>query len=159
MPDPDAPPHDPHEPHAPPHDPHGSPRDPNDTHESTDQSPHESPDYAAGEDPRLRIPEVLRPRPGDQYGPNPSGQPQDARQSRRSGMAETARAWGMALDLVFTAVGMFVLGYLFDLWRGTGPWGAVIGLTLGFVTATVRLIRASLKQEAREEARRREKRP
>jgi len=74
-------------------------------------------------------------------------------------MAETARAWGMALDLVFTAVGAFMLGYLFDLWRGTGPWGALVGLGLGFVTATVRMIRTAMKQDAREEAQRRQKKP
>jgi F0F1-type ATP synthase assembly protein I len=63
-------------------------------------------------------------------------------------MAQTAKAWGMALDLVFTTVGMFFLGYLFDTWQSTGPWGAVVGVVLGFVTAAVRLIRTSLRQEA-----------
>lgn len=63
-------------------------------------------------------------------------------------MAETAKAWGMALDLVFTTVGMFLLGYLIDRWLGTGPWGAVVGVVLGFVTAAVRLVRTSIRQEA-----------
>jgi len=68
-------------------------------------------------------------------------------------MVETAKAWGMALDLVFSTLGMFLLGYLFDLWRGTGPWGAMIGLVLGFVTSAVRLVRTTMRQEARKRAR------
>ncbi|MDQ7014481.1 MAG: AtpZ/AtpI family protein [Planctomycetota bacterium] len=138
------------------------PHDP-DQNEATPKETPEHPDDPAMDDPRLRIPEVLRARPGDLKDPDSPWQASESRQNRRqsarSGMAETARAWGMALDLVFTAVGAFVLGYLFDLWRGTGPWGALVGLGLGFVTATVRMIQTALKQEAREKAQRREKRP
>lgn len=105
--------------------------------EPPDQSPD---DDRVEEDPRLRIPDVLREPP-----PAP-----DPVRPRREGFGEAAKAWGMALDLVFTAVGGFFLGYLFDLWRGTGPWGAVVGLGLGFVTAFIRLIRMSLREEARE---------
>ena len=104
---------------------------------------------AEGGDPRLEMPEVLRAQAGDR--PRPGGGDPTA---RRVNMAETAKAWGMALDLVFTAVGGFVLGYLFDLWRGTGPWGAVIGLALGFVTAAVRLVRTTIRQETARKNRR-----
>ncbi len=62
----------------------------------------------------------------------------------------------MALDLVLTTIGGLILGFAFDWWRGTTPWGAIIGLGLGFVTAFIRLIRASLRAEARAKAQREE---
>lgn len=57
----------------------------------------------------------------------------------------------MALDLVFTTIGGLALGWGFDWWRGTAPWGAIIGLGLGFLTAAVRLIRALVKAETQSE--------
>lgn len=60
----------------------------------------------------------------------------------------------MALDLVFTTVGGLGLGWLFDWWRGTGPWGAIVGLAVGFLTAAARLIRSSMRAEAMEQAER-----
>lgn len=103
------------------------------------------------EDPKLAIPEVLRETPSERaarLGDGPKGS-----RPPTSSMVETAKAWGMALDLVFSTLGMFLLGYLFDLWRGTGPWGAMIGLVLGFVTSAVRLVRTTMRQEARKRAR------
>ena len=101
------------------------------------------------DDPRLAIPEVLREKP------RPIA---DKPAQRRESLGETAKAWGMALDLVFTTIGGFILGWGFDYWRGTGPWGAIIGLALGFMLAAVRLIRSTLKAEAREQADRERKR-
>lgn len=112
------------------------PHHPHDSHDHTDPPP------PPASDPRLEIPEVLREKPGDREADG--GIPP----KHASGMVETAKAWGMALDLVFTTVGMFFLGYLFDRWRGTGPWGAIVGLVLGFVTAAVRLVRTSMRQQA-----------
>ncbi|RNC81995.1 MAG: AtpZ/AtpI family protein [Phycisphaera sp.] len=98
------------------------------------------------DDPRLAIPEVLRDAPKPvEAGP-------DSRS--KSGFGETAKAWGMGLDLVFTTIGGFAVGWGIDWWQGTGPWGAIIGLGLGFILATVRLIRYTVKAEARERAER-----
>lgn len=105
------------------------------------------------EDPRLAIPDVLRESPSERAARLGGGSP-DARRPA-SAMVETAKAWGMALDLVFSTLGMFALGYLFDLWRGTGPWGALIGLVLGFLTSAVRLVRTTMRQEARKRAQKR----
>lgn len=102
------------------------------------------------EDPRLTIPDVLRESPAERATRRGEGGP--APKPPTSSMVETAKAWGMALDLVFSTLGMFLLGYLFDLWRGTGPWGALIGLVLGFVTSAVRLVRTTMRQEARKRA-------
>ncbi len=108
------------------------------------------------EDPRLRLPAVLRERPGDRADPARTGSPETDQPAQ--GFGETAKAWGMALDLVFTTVGGFILGWAFDWWRGTSPWGAIIGLGLGFVTAFVRMIRYALRAEARDQANREEAR-
>lgn len=104
------------------------------------------------EDPRLRIPSILRERPGDKdHQTRPDNN--DTGHTKTS-FGETAKAWGMALDLVFTTVGGFILGWVFDWWRGTSPWGAIIGLGLGFVTAFVRMTRYALRAEARDQAQR-----
>ena len=101
-----------------------------------------APDPPEPGDPRLAIPEILRERPGST--PPPAKKPEN--------FADTAKAWGMGLDLVFTTIGGLALGWAFDWWRGTGPWGAIIGLGVGFLTSTTRLIRSTLKAEAREQA-------
>ncbi|GAB5495772.1 MAG: hypothetical protein Phyf2KO_08520 [Phycisphaerales bacterium] len=98
------------------------------------------------DDPRLAIPEVLRD------APKQSRVETDPKSG--SGFGETAKAWGMGLDLVFTTIGGFAIGWVIDWWQGTGPWGAIIGLGLGFILATVRLIRYTVKAEARERAER-----
>lgn len=97
-------------------------------------------------DPRLEIPEVLRDKPADPRTQHVT--------TRRESFGDTARAWGMALDLVFTTIGGLIVGWLIDWWLGTGPWGAIIGLALGFVLAAIRLVRGTMKAEKKEQAER-----
>lgn len=113
--------------------------------------PNEPPGPPEADDPRLAIPEILRERP--------ARPPATKANPDRQSLGETAKAWGMALDLVFTTIGGLALGWLFDLWRGTAPWGAIIGLGIGFMTAAVRMIRATLRAEAREKAERERRKP
>ena len=47
--------------------------------------------------------------------------------------------------------GLTGLGYWIDLKKGTGPWGVLIGLCLGFVGGTYNFIRAA-QRAARENA-------
>lgn len=125
--------------------------------EDTSQSAAPSPLYSPVEDdPRLRIPEVLRERPGGSLPTARRGSP-GADQTRKT-FSETAKAWGMALDLVFTTIGGLILGSLFDWWQGTAPYGAITGLGIGFVAAFIRLIRLSLRAEAKDKDRRDEAR-
>ncbi len=87
------------------------------------------------------IPDVLR------RGPTPVMK----KQTTDSGVAGMARAWAVALDFVFSVLAGAGLGWLFDRWRGTLPWGLLVGLVLGFIVAFWRIIRATQAQE-REEA-------
>jgi F0F1-type ATP synthase assembly protein I len=97
------------------------------------------------DDPRLKIPDVLQE----------SNAP--ARKSAAkadSGMWGMAKAWGIALDFIFTIFAAAALGYGWDAWKKTAPTGLMIGLALGFVIAFIRIVRATMKEE-REDARRR----
>lgn len=98
-------------------------------------------------DPRLQIPEVLRePTPG-----TPAAKP--ARSNPDAGMWGMAKAWGIALDFLFTIFAGAALGWGFDYWRKTAPVGLMVGLAVGFVVAFIRIVRVSIRQD-REEARR-----
>lgn len=90
-------------------------------------------------DPRLRIPDVLRQEPGPPKGGGGAG---------GSSLGELARAWAVAFDFVATVIGGLALGWLFDWWRGTQPWGMLVGLAMGFASALIRIIRRTLKEEA-----------
>lgn len=94
------------------------------------------------DDPRLEIPEVLR-KPS-QIPPDP-----DKRPAVSEGM-QMGRALATAMDFVFTILAGAILGWLFDKWRGTNPTGALVGLSLGFVLAFYRIVRATQKQERAE---------
>lgn len=86
-------------------------------------------------DPTLEIPEVLR---------EPAPVTRRYRRSRtHKGASETARAFGIASEFIFSTLGGVVLGWLIDRWMGTKPWATLIGLTLGFVGGTIRVIQQS----------------
>jgi len=88
------------------------------------------------------IPEILREHPR---------KPTAKTGSDAAGMA---KAWGTALDFVFTILAGAGLGWLFDWWRQTLPWGLLAGLALGFVVAFWRIVQATQREEAAERERR-----
>jgi F0F1-type ATP synthase assembly protein I len=57
---------------------------------------------------------------------------------------------GPAAAASYTLIGAIVLlggiGYGIDSWKGTSPWGVVIGLLLGVVVGFYELIKSSWKQ-------------
>lgn len=100
----------------------------------------------ATRDPRLEIPEVLR---------TPVQRPESMQATSKSkegglGFLGIAKAWGTALDFLFTIFAGAALGWLFDKWQGTAPKGLMIGCGLGFVLAFIRIVRSTMKQERKE---------
>ncbi|MGD9689556.1 MAG: AtpZ/AtpI family protein [Phycisphaerales bacterium] len=91
------------------------------------------------------IPEELRERP--------KGAP--VKKDPDAGMWGMAKAWGTALDFIFTIVAGAALGWGFDRWQGTEPKGMMGGLAVGFVVAFIRIVRSTLRQERLEQQKRR----
>ncbi len=101
-------------------------------------------------DPRLEIPEVLRtPVKKPDYDPTYGDKASRPNNDDVRGMG---RAWAIAMDFVFTILAGLLLGWGFDKWRGTAPWGLLGGLVVGFVAAFVVILKQSAKEERRDQA-------
>ena len=65
-------------------------------------------------------------------------------------LQENASRSVSAASASYTLIGAIILlgglGYGFDLWRGTGPWGALTGLLLGIVVGFYELIKTTWKR-------------
>jgi F0F1-type ATP synthase assembly protein I len=72
------------------------------------------------------------------------GRPYSFPKAARS-LQENASRSGPAAAASYTLIGAIVLlgglGYGFDAWRGTSPWGLFVGLTLGIVVGFYELIK------------------
>jgi ATP synthase protein I len=71
-----------------------------------------------------------------------------------SGLGRVARAFqsnvtsaGPVAAASYTLIGAIILlggiGYAFDRWQGTAPWGLVVGLALGIVVGFYELIKTA----------------
>jgi F0F1-type ATP synthase assembly protein I len=100
------------------------------------------------QDPRTQIPDVLR------HGPPRPAPAEPAPPSVGKQISEAGTAWGVAFNFVATIIAGALLGWGFDWWRSTGPWGLLGGLVLGFVVALLQIIRYSLRQDRDAAARR-----
>ena len=88
-------------------------------------------------DPRLEIPEALRE-------PAPVTRRFLRKRARRSNQAsDTARAFAIASEFIFSTLGGVFLGWLADRLLGTKPWGTMIGLAAGFIGGMIRVIKAT----------------
>lgn len=113
-------------------------------HEESDRDPSERGSDSTN-DPRLEIPEALR---------TPINRPASMRaapKGEESVVLGMAKAWGVALDFIFTIFAGAALGWGFDRWRGTAPKGLMVGLGVGFVIAFIRIVRGTIKQERLEQ--------
>ncbi len=90
------------------------------------------------------IPETLREKPGAGSTGKDGGS---------SGYGDMTKAWGAAMDFVFTIIGAALLGYFADRWQGTSPRYTLIGLVAGFALSLYRIIRRTLADEKREQER------
>jgi F0F1-type ATP synthase assembly protein I len=65
-------------------------------------------------------------------------------------LQENASRSGTAAAGSYTLIGAIILlgglGYGFDAWRGTSPWGVFIGLLLGIVVGFYELIKTSWRR-------------
>ena len=69
--------------------------------------------------------------------------------AKRTSEADILAGWyrmtGVGIEFV-VAIALFAgIGYAVDRWRGTGPWGVLIGLGVGFAIGLRALIRAAKK--------------
>jgi F0F1-type ATP synthase assembly protein I len=63
---------------------------------------------------------------------------------------ETVRSSGPAASASYALIGAIILfggiGYAFDVWRATSPWGLLIGLLLGLIVGFYELAKAVWRQ-------------
>ena len=79
----------------------------------------------------------------------PSNQDENDGGGKRGGEAEQLAGWyrmaGVGIEFV-VAIALFAgIGYAIDRWRGSSPWGVLIGLGLGFVVGLRAMIRVARK--------------
>lgn len=63
--------------------------------------------------------------------------------SRDGSKREESRGWSVATEFVGAMLVGGFLGWVIDRWAGTGPWGMIVLLLLGFVTG----LRSALRQQ------------
>jgi ATP synthase protein I len=74
----------------------------------------------------------------------PAAPARDARiEESSSGPSPLGRAFRMSTEFVAGVVAGGGLGWLFDRWLGTSPWGLIVFLMLGFVAGIYNVMRAS----------------
>ena len=77
------------------------------------------------------------------------GRPFSYSKAARS-LQENASRSGTAAAVSYTLIGAIILlggvGYGFDAWRGTSPWGVFVGLMLGIVVGFYELIKTTWRK-------------
>jgi len=77
--------------------------------------------------------------------PKPGKQDPYSYSKAAKSLQDNATRAGSAAAVSYTLIGAIVLlgglGYAFDWWRGTGPWGLFVGLILGIVVGFYELIK------------------
>ena len=72
---------------------------------------------------------------------------EDSAKSLQENAQRSASAAGASYTLIGAIVVLGGLGYGFDLWRGTSPWGAFTGLLLGIVVGFYELVKTMWKRD------------
>src|SRR5437764_5996226 len=91
----------------------------------------------------------------------PARKPPPKAGSREEAMAQLMRMAAIGTTFVFAVVAGVAIGWGFDHWLKTGPWGAVVGMALGLIGGAYRLIRDTLAagKELREQEEHKGSRP
>ena len=82
-------------------------------------------------------------------GKSKKGRPfslQDTAKSLQENATRSASVAGASYTLIGAIIVLGGLGYGFDLWRGTSPWGTFTGLMLGVVVGFYELIKITWKR-------------
>ncbi|MCM5558721.1 AtpZ/AtpI family protein [Pleomorphomonas sp. JP5] len=91
----------------------------------------------AGSDPRLKaLGEKLADARRDQRQPEGGA-------SQSSGLTGIGQAMKVGSEFVAGVIVGFVIGYTIDRLFGTGPWGMIVFLLLGFAAGTLNVMRAT----------------
>jgi F0F1-type ATP synthase assembly protein I len=65
-------------------------------------------------------------------------------------LQESATSSGAAAGASYTLIGAIILlgglGYWFDLWRDTSPWGLFTGLALGLIVGFYELVKVAWRR-------------
>ena len=67
--------------------------------------------------------------------------------TRAEGASES-RGWAIGIEFVGTVLVCGLLGWLIDRFAGTFPWGIIVLLILGFITAVYRVQKTSAQFDA-----------
>jgi ATP synthase protein I len=97
-----------------------------------------SPDDEADMSARLRR---LESRLGEiSHGRESAAKAGSRRSSDMSGLGQALR---LSAEFISGIIAGGFLGWLFDWWLGTSPWGFIVGLLLGFGSGMLNMLRAS----------------
>jgi ATP synthase protein I len=66
-----------------------------------------------------------------------------AESRRSSDMSGLGQALRLSAEFISGVIAGGLLGWLFDWWLGTSPWGFIVGLFLGFGSGMLNMLRAS----------------
>jgi F0F1-type ATP synthase assembly protein I len=78
--------------------------------------------------------------PSDESDSDRAAKPVNPIQERMDSAAPAAAA---SYTLIGAVLGLGAIGYGFDRWQGTAPWGLVTGLLLGMVVGFYELIKSA----------------
>lgn len=59
-------------------------------------------------------------------------------------MAQQAKAWVVALNIVYGTIAFGLIGFALDYFLGWSPWGLLTGALIGLLVGTYRFIREAL---------------
>lgn len=106
-------------------------------------SPHDSDQTPDPDDPYPPVPVPPPPPPIPDVLQRPVHRPASMtqRDSIPSATFLAASGYASAFSFIVTALGFGALGWGVDWLAGTAPWGLVVGLGVGFVGGTFRLVR------------------
>jgi ATP synthase protein I len=62
-----------------------------------------------------------------------------------SELIRATSGYGQAFGFIGTILVFALLGYLFDRWMKTAPWGLVVAIVVGFIGSTYKIVREASK--------------